>query len=188
VQCALSCCGATESGQEEVWAGIARLQAKAATPSPTSAMSDIFRAHEDALRPYDQIFTPVVNQVGMLLFIGGRPAGLEIVSLASAYARLHSKLLRSYALEDLFEASPFHPREKDTDEVAAPSAPGLPSQSEPDYRRLAEAFLAEIIAAEERWFASVGYGLDYHYVGKDLVGSALVHADELIHAVFLRVP
>ncbi len=179
--------GAPESSQEEVWTGIARLQAKAATPSPTSALSDVFKVHEGALRHCAQVFAPVANQAGSLVFIGGRPAGLEMISVASAYARLHPKLVRSYALEELFEALPLHPDGRSAAGAATPSRPGLPSQSEPDYRRLAEAFLAEIIAAEERSFASVGYGIDYHYVGKQLAGSALVHADELIHAVFLRV-
>jgi hypothetical protein len=88
------------SNQGEVWDGIAMLQAKACAPSPTSAMSDVYKAREEDLRQCDQIFKPVTSQVGLLAFIGGKPAGADMVSLASAYAKLHPKLVRSYTLED----------------------------------------------------------------------------------------
>ena len=91
------------SNQGEVWDGIAELQDKACAPSPTSAMSDVYKAREEDLRKCDEIFKPVANQVGLLAFIGGKPAGADMVSLTSAYAKLHPKLVRSYALEGLLD-------------------------------------------------------------------------------------
>jgi len=52
---------------------------------------------------------------------------------------------------------------------------------------LAHAFLAEIAAAEERQFPSVGHGTDYRYKAKALAGSVLVHENEVIHAAFFRL-
>ena len=77
----LEACGAPMSDQGEVWDGIAELQAKACASSPTSAMSDVYKAREDDLRKCDEIFKPVANQVGLLAFIGGQPAGADMVSL-----------------------------------------------------------------------------------------------------------
>ena len=68
-------------------------------------MSDIYKAREEDLRQCDEIFKPVANQIGLLAFIGGKPAGADMVSLASPYAKLHPKLVRSYTLEGLVEAN-----------------------------------------------------------------------------------
>jgi hypothetical protein len=51
-----------------------------------------------------RICADAAHQVGFLAIIDGHPAGLEMVSLGSAYARLHRKLVRSYALEGLLDA------------------------------------------------------------------------------------
>jgi hypothetical protein len=164
----LESCGAPVSNQGEVWDGVAELQAKACCMSPTSAMSDVYKAREDDLRQCEQTFKPIPNQVGLLAFIGGKPAGADIVSLTSAYAKLHPKLVRSYTLEGLLDAK-------------AKPAPtnGLTAR--------AKDFLAEITAAKERQFASVGHGTDYRYKAKALVGTALVHEKEVIHAAFFRL-
>jgi len=164
----LEASGAYMSDQGEVWAGIAELQAKACAPSPPSAMSDVYKAREDDLRQCDEIFKSVPNQVGLLAFIGGAPAGVDMVSLTSAYAKLHPKLVRSYTLEGLLDSK-----------QQAPAPDGIATR--------ARNFLDEILAAEEREFASIGHGTDYRYTGKGLAGTALVHENEVVHASFLRL-
>ena len=188
VQCSLEQSGVHESNQSEVWHGIAELQAQAYAPSPTSAMSDVYKAREDDLRKCDDIFKPVPNQVGLLAIIDGRPVGLDLVSLTSAYAKLHTKLVRSYTLEGLLDAPPSplstlnsQPSTSPPPEVAAGSAPRIPNSE------LARAFLADIAAAEERTFPSVGHGTDHRYKAKALAGSALIHENEVIHAAFFRM-
>jgi hypothetical protein len=156
------------SDQGEVWDGIAELQAKACAPSPTSAMSDVYKAREADLRQCDEIFKSVPNQVGLLAIIDGRPTGVDMLSLTGAYAKIHPKLVRSYTLEGLLD-----PKGK----LAAPDAIAASAQK----------FLAEIAAAEERQFPSVGHGADHRYKGKALAGTALVHENEVIHAAFFRL-
>jgi hypothetical protein len=189
---------APKSDQGEVWGGVAELQVKACCMSPTSAMSDVYKAREEDLRKCDDIFKPVPNQVGLLAFIGGKPAGLDLVSLTSAYAKLHPKLVRSYALEALLED-----RRAVSPLSAAPEA----------ITTRAKEFLLEITSAEERQFPSVGHGTDFRYRSGprpsplatpassqpisasqlsafqhvSLAGSALVHANEVIHAAFFRL-
>ena len=160
--------GTHHSNQGEVWEGIAELQAKAGSHSPTSAMHDIFKAREEDLRQCDDIFKPVPNQVGILVFIAGQPAGVDLVSLHPAYARLHPKLVRSYTLEGLLDSR------KTT--VAPETIPDRARQ-----------FLDEIGAADEHPFPSVGHGADHRFKGKALAGSVLVHQNEVIHAAFFRL-
>ncbi|HOC57752.1 MAG TPA: hypothetical protein PKI20_19185 [Verrucomicrobiota bacterium] len=184
--------GVHKSDQGEVWDEVAELQRKACCMSPTSAMSDVYKARDEDLKKCDEIFKSVANQIGFVAFIGGKPAGLDMVSLTSAYARLHPKLVRSYALEALIEVPPSTPGGKGKGKAAPESAPGTP------HSELARAFLAEIAAAEERQFASVGHGTDYRYRSKSgpstptprpstICGTALVHENEVIHAAFFRL-
>ena len=55
------------------------------------------------------------------------------------------------------------------------------------HRACANTFVAEIAAAEEREFPSVGHGTDHRYKRKGLAGTALVHENEVIHAAFFRL-
>ena len=167
VHSSLEANGTHRSDQSEVWHGISELQAKTGTHSPTSAMNDVFKAHEPELRKCDEIFTPVPNQIGLIAFIGGAPVGLDIVSLSGVYARLHPKLVRSYILEALAA----------TDQSFDPGSVTL----------RAEKFLDEITLSDEREFASTGHGIDHRFKGKGLAGSALVHENEVIHAAFFRL-
>jgi hypothetical protein len=168
VHSSLESCGAPMSDQGEVWDGIAELQAKACAPSPTAAMSDVYKSREEDLGKCAEIFKPVPGQVGLVALIRGKPAGMDMVSLASAYAKLHPKLVRSYTLEALLD-----------DKAKPAPVNGVTSRT--------KAFLAEITSAEERQFASVGHGTDYRYKSKALAGTALVHEDEVIHAAFFRL-
>ena len=164
----LEACGAPTSDQGEVWDGIAELQVKACAASATSAMSDVYKAREDDLHRCDEIFKSVLNQVGLLAIINGRPVGMDLLSLTGAYAKLHAKLIRSYTLEGLLD-----------DKAKPAPADGISNR--------AKEFLAEITAAEERQFPSVGHGTDHRYKAKALAGAVLVHENEVIHAAFFRV-
>ena len=168
VQCSLEESGGHHSNQGEVWNGIAELQAKACAASPTAAMSDVFKAREADLEKCTEIFRYVPDQVGLLAIIDGQPAGADIVSLSSAYTRIHPKLVRSYTLEGLL-GSNGKSIELDTAST------------------IARNFLAEIAVAEERQFPSVGYGTDVRFKTKALAGTALVYEGEVIHAAFFRL-
>jgi hypothetical protein len=167
VNCSLAASGAYHSDQGEVWDGIAKLQAKACAQSPTSAMNDVYKAREDDLHRCDEIFKPVPSQIGLLAIIDGRPAGMDMVSLTVAHAKIHAKLVRSYALECLLESK----QQRLTPE-------GIAAQA----RKLLE----EITAAEERQFPSIGHGIDHRFKSKVLAGAALIHGDEVIHAAFFQ--
>jgi len=167
VHSSLESSGNHRSDQGEVWRRISELQSKTGTHSPTSAMNDVFKAHAQDLKRCDEIFNSVPNQVGFIAFIGGVPAGLDIVSLKGMYTKLHSKLVRSYALDGLFDAKD---QPLDPDSVV----------------RQAKTFLDEIGSTDEQEFTSIGYGQDHRLRGKGLGGTALVHKNEIIHAAIFR--
>jgi hypothetical protein len=168
VQCSLESSGAYHSDQGEVWESIAELQAHACCSSSTSAMSDVFKAREEELTKCEKLFKPVRNQVGLVAFIGGAAAGLDLFSLSAAYGKLHRKLLRSYALQALFDS-------KET----SSSADAIAAE--------ARKFLRRITTAKKQQFPSVGLGTDLRFKGRNLVGTALVHESELVHGTFFRV-
>jgi hypothetical protein len=184
-----------KSDQGEVWHGIAELQAQACMSSPTSAMSDVYKAREDDLRKCDDIFKPVPNQVGLLAFIGGAPVGADAVSLTGAYAKLHPKLVRSYTLEGLLDQgrAPIPGRAVPTDGRALSPLSATPQTITSEARK----FLDDIASAGERPFPSVAHGTDFRYRSSlppsgfisqpCIVGSALVHENEVIHAAFFRL-
>ena len=168
VHSSLETSGTPMSDQGEVWEGIAELHAKACSTSPTAAMSDVYKAREEDLAISDNTFVSVAKQVGLLAFIGGKPVGMDLVSLNSAYSKLHSKLVRSYTLEGLLDSS------------AKASKPETLTS-------YAHEFLAEIVDTEDKQFSSIGYGMDHRFKGKALAGTALVHENEVIHAAFFRM-
>jgi hypothetical protein len=179
VQRALQASGQYSSDQGEVWEEIACLHAKAGSHSPTSAMSDVYKAREEDLRKSDDVFKAVANQVGILVLIDGAPAGADLVSRTAAYLKLHPKLVRSYTLESLLVATKSGEGELQPKQDTS----ATPNLIAAEARR----FLDEVVVAEEQQFPSVGHGTDYRYRAKNLAGSALVHANEVIHAAFFRL-
>jgi hypothetical protein len=178
VQNFLEARGTPLADQGAIWHGIAELQARAGAASPTSAMSNIFKARAEDFRKCDEVFKPVPNQVGLLAIINGQPAAAELVSLTAAYSKLHSKLVRSYVLEALLEDG-------------RPSSPLSPAPAA--FTSRARKFLAEVTRTEERQFPSIGHGTDFRYRPAtshsavrppSICGSALVHENEVIHAAF----
>lgn len=171
---AQKCCTVSESlgteqtyhaNQGQVWAGIEHLKAAAACDAPTSAMKDVFASQEGALAEADRAFPPLPGQVGLLVLAAGRPAGFDLVSLASAYHRLHPKLVRSHTLESLWR----------------PAVPDFPRDQAEERARL---LLKQCTEAEERSFRPVGLGVDFRYRAPGLAGAALLHEEEAVHTVF----
>jgi hypothetical protein len=160
--------GKHHADQGEVWAGIDLLHAKANLCSPTSAMHDAFKARREQLDACLRAFPREEGQVGLLVLIGGRVTGLDLVSRPEVYARLHDKLVRSYVLDALLDQ------------------PGGTAGST-DPQVAARDYVASTEAASEEVFPSVGYGRDHRFTTSALAGSALVHDGKLIHASFLSV-
>ena len=154
------------SNQRRVWADIDKMLGKADVTSPTQAMQAVYAAKEKELREYLQAFPLVRHQRGSLVFINGKPAGLDLISREPAYEKLHARLVKSYAMDALL-----HKAEQFT-------AASIDK---------AKAFTREIEACHESRFESVGEGFDYRFEGPRVIGSALVVQNTVIHLAFFRL-
>ena len=156
------------SDQGEVWNEVSKLQVKACMASPTSAMSDVFKANEEKLKECLARFTCQPGQQGLIVLHNGQIAGLDIISRPEVYARLHEKFVRSYVIEGLLEKA---------------SDPEDPKRA----RDKAQNFLGDIARAGEQKFQSTGYGWDFRLRADGLAGNALVADDHVIHAAAFKL-
>ena len=157
---------AYRSNQGAVWDGIACMARLHDVSAETGAMKDVLDARQKDLDQYLENLPLVPHQAGLLVLVNGQIAGLDIISRPEAFALLHPKLIRSYVMDALTEK---------------------PASGAHAYREKADAFLARIMECDEQKFTSVGYGHDYRYEGKNIVGSALVHESTVIHMAFFQV-
>jgi len=163
------------SDQGAVWDEVSMLHARQGTHSETGAMRGAFESKKAALQGYLDAVAPVDGQQGLLVLLGERVVGLDFLSIPEKYARLHDKLVRSYALEALGvdEAG-------DGDEAGkAPDAAVV--------REAAEAFLRRLGGLDGQRFKSPGLGWDVRFSGAGLVGSLLTYRGRPIHGAFFDV-
>jgi hypothetical protein len=158
--------GRFASDQGAVWDNVSDVLMDCSVASPTGAMKDAFESRAKDIDEYLGKFACLPGQKGLFVLIDGKAAGMDMVSLEAAYAALHPKLVKSYAMEALALGG--------KDGKAAPD--GVP-----------QAFLDEALACTGNRFKSVGHGWDFRLEGKGMVGSALVYNKALIHAAFFRV-
>jgi hypothetical protein len=175
VSASLASSGQFRSDQGEIWDKVDELHADLAVPQRTAAMNDVYQAKGADLDGYLKSFRLSEGQKGILVFVDGRPAGLDFVSRAPAFASLFSKLVRSYAMEAVLVSER---RRRGRGRGDARKAPGKPSADE------ARAFLKQAASSEEKKYESVGLGWSYRYAGHGIVGSALTFDDKVVHMAF----
>lgn len=151
------------SDQGAAWTEIAQMAQDSGIHSSTGAMRDIYEAKTVELNDYVNAFPIAPGQCGMLVIVNGQPAGLDVLSREAAYATLHLKLVKSYALDAILQSK---------------------SKGQKASREQAAEFLKQASSTEEQKYDSVGHGADYRYKGADMVGSALVWQQTVVHLAF----
>ena len=154
------------SDQSAVWEGIALQACENKVSSSTGAMKDIVEAKQEDLDAFLEHLPILDDQNGLLVLVNGQVVGLDMVSRAAAFRVLHPKLIRSYVMDALTEK---------------------PVKGKEASQGIAETFLKEVLDCSENPFDSIGYGKDYRYEGKKIVGSALVHENTVIHMAFFQI-
>ncbi len=147
------------SDQGEVWREINEKSARMASRSETGAMRDIYEQHRAGIDGYASAFRPLSFQAGAAFVISGRPVGVELFDSPATFARVLSKLVRSYAL-DAMEGAP---------------SPGLATAW------LLNGFLSAVSEARVEAFPTVGAGEMLRLSGDGITGSALQEADRIVH-------
>ncbi|MGZ5468520.1 MAG: ARPP-1 family domain-containing protein [Candidatus Aminicenantales bacterium] len=166
------------SDQGEIWDKVAELHCAMAVPERTGAMRDVYEAKGADLEGYLKTFRLAEGQKGILVFVDGRPVGMDFVSRDAAFAMLFPKLIKSYAMEAMLLTE----RRKrgrgkggDAKAQAVPTAEG------------AREFLKRAAASDEKKYESVGLGWSYRYAGAGIVGSALAVNDKVVHMAFFGI-
>jgi hypothetical protein len=153
------------SDQGGVWNEISELHHAAGSSSPTGAMKDAYKARQKDLEESLRSFALVPGQTGLLAVVLGKVAGFDIIPHPEIYTRLHSKLVKSYAIDALRSRAS---RSADIE---------LATQS-------AKEFLQGARDCTETAFPSIGHGTDYRYENAGFAGTALVHNGDVVHTAF----
>jgi hypothetical protein len=154
------------SDQGAVWDGISKQAAVNKVHSPTGAMRDIHEAKKEDLDAWLEHYPLLEEQKGMLVMVNGKTVGLDMVSIIDAFRVIHPKLIRSYLMDAILEK---------------------PGKVKVSSHEKAELFMNSISACAEKRYDSVGHGQDYRYEGKNIVGSALIHENRVIHMAFFGI-
>ncbi|MBS3763393.1 MAG: hypothetical protein KGZ25_08845 [Planctomycetes bacterium] len=153
------------SDQNQVWRDVQHMHRASGTDSPTGAMRDAYEQRQEDLEAYLKGIQRAEEQAGLLVFINGQVVGFDALSRSETYAKLHGKLVRSYAMEALLKQN---------------------GESEEVGPEMAQDFVDEARQCDEKKFESVGYGMDYRYRGEAIIGSALVCDEWPVHCAFFR--
>ncbi len=151
--------GEHRSNQSKVWDNISEMQVLHHHQSPTSAMSDVFEAKKESMDEISGAFPLLEGQCGIYAEIGGKFAGIDLVSLPEIWSDLHAKIVRSYALDVLR-----HPREQ---------KPLTPEKLTFLWSQLKNCKFSD--------FPAVGLGKDIRFEKPDLIGSLLAWEDCVAH-------
>ncbi len=151
------------SNQGVVWDEIEKKYDRmAARPSPTMAMADLYESHKDATQAYLTAFRPVFNQVGIIVFIDGAVAGIEILNKFQSFREIHSKLVNSYVMDALETSN------------------GETKPNRGSLRNKASKILESMQLSRIEKRKSVSLGNDLRMESERLVGSGLEFEDQII--------
>ncbi|WP_370575874.1 ARPP-1 family domain-containing protein [Methanomethylovorans sp.] len=152
------------SDQGQVWDNIRSEAAFANASSSTGAMRDTLEHLRPRLEDYINAFPLGRRKNGFVVFINGNPMGMEMISSSGKYALLHTKLIRSYATEAIYN-------EGEEDSATAEQA---------------MKFIKEAALCTFERYPSVGLGEDYRFVGNEMIGSSLIVNGTVVHCAFFR--
>ncbi len=157
--------GEALADQRAVWAAVDRALVAVDACSPTSRLGDASaRRSGDLEAILAEQGSPLPEQTGVLVCIGGRPVAADVFDRPGTLARLWPRLVRGYALDALGA------RASGIDEGAV------------------EAFLAALAEGEASAHDGVGLGTEVVLTAADAVAAALVWQGAVIHLAAFEVP
>ena len=160
--------GTPSSDQASVWRSIAAKAARLKSPSPTSAMSDIYKSHASMIEAFVRAFALKGHESGAAFGIDGEIIGLDAFDHSKTMQKLFPKLVRSCALDALDRST---------------------ESSAPAKQRDVAAMLETIGCAPTSSDRAVGLGKDLRFTGRNVTGAALWAEGRYVHICgFTRGP
>ena len=153
--------GAFRSDQGALWEGIEEKARRMQAASPSMAMSAIYEKEMPSLREYVKRLRPVDMQIGAVLTINGRVAGLDSFGKPETLSAVFRKLVESYALDALDRLEP--------------------EAEHKDRQGAVNDFLKNSLSATVESRPSVALGKDCRLVSPALAGFALVLDGQVLH-------
>lgn len=157
------------NAQGEVWDSIRDSSRRAGVASETGALDEVYEGRRARLEDQERHFPAEPDQIGVLAFVDGRPAGLDILPV-DVYPRVHRRLVRSYVFEAM------DARAERAERTGGDPAETSPQPAMPD----ADAFLAAVHSARRHPMATAGLGT-YAALAGDVVGGELAVAGDTVH-------
>lgn len=93
------------ASQRDVWDHVATMLEETGTASGTSAMADVYGGLADRLDRARESVCLHPGQRGVVAFVGGRFAALDWIACPDAFAELHPRIVRGYALDAALAAA-----------------------------------------------------------------------------------
>jgi hypothetical protein len=162
--------GSRRSDQGEVWQDIGVKFSQMRIESPSMAMADLYQAREDDLERYQEAFKPVPGQVGAVVAVDGKVAGLELFDAQRTFAQMLEKIVSSYAMD-----------------VGVDPLPQREGEQGPLTYQVVQAFLQEMQAAASREHPAIAQGTDVRLTAPQLAGAALVDDGRVVHLAAFRL-
>jgi len=153
--------------QTDVWASVASYSEKLKVRSSTMALGDVYEGRQVPIDEWVAEFPPVEGQIGLLIFRGDRPLGMDVIGGRELYGRLHDRLIRGYALDALADRSEDASRGGDSADTILDESHAL-------------RFLDDVQRATRTDAPTVGKGR-YAVLSGTVVGAELIDEDRLAH-------
>jgi hypothetical protein len=154
-----------EADQGEIWRDIERKLERLKLNSPSQAMADAFDQSEEALNAYVQNLTAQENQVGSVFGIHGKAVGLECFDSAVTYAKVHEKIVRSFAIDAMEQKA---------------------QQGIEFAKEQVTSFLQEVLNSPMESFDALGLGQDVRITSQIVRGGVLVEGERVLHLCVFR--
>jgi hypothetical protein len=149
--------------QGGVWDELASKTAEHGVASPTGAMRDFYQRYEEEMADARRALAPVPGQIGSLVYLSGRWAGMDLLAGPGLFGRVWPRLCAGYAADAI--------RRK-------PSSRLTPSPS---------AVLRRLSGCPVEAAQAVGLGTEYRLTGQRTVGAALIADDRVAHLMAFPV-
>ena len=149
------------SDQGAIWNDISAKALRMDAESPSSAMSEIYRKKDDAIKDYSGHFSLTDSQIGAVFVINGQVVGMDCFGKPETFGKVFEKLVESYALDAI-----------DTPEKK--KGAGLEKDR-------ASKFVHSPTTCKVEPHPSVGLGTDCRLESRTITGFALAHEDRILH-------